>query len=344
MGENNKFDVFFERLEKRIDKKNPDNWNYFYINVLGKIIKLCFDSKDKLEKAKSTLKCKIVNFDGEPDSIFWCWDDNVADFIEEKSMDKNRYFKNKNACISFSQNVGIVATNFKTKKSYYITEDKYKQRFTFFPYLLIKMFAQWALTEELFYMHGAAISIDGKGALIVGDGKTGKSTLSVSCMLDDGIDFIADDFLLINKTGNLTAMPLYNSIILNKDTIKALKCDNKVIYEDENGRAILDNSDYKYPEKVNINMIFVSSLTDDDEPKIIKPKTNYQLIRFIVYIENLLGFLEDTDLLKNLISRFFGIPLYELKLCKDIEKNKKMICNFIKEIKSDEDFCTNSNI
>ena len=198
MGENNKLDVFFERLEKRISKKNGDSWNYFYINVSGKIIKLCFDSKDKLKKAKTTLKCRIVNFDGEPDSIFRCWDDNVADFIEEKNMDKNRYFKGKNACISFSQNIGIVATNFKTKNSYYITEDKFKQKFTFFPYLLTKMFAQWALTEELFYMHGAALSIDGKGVLLVGDGRTGKSTLSVSCMLD-GVDFIADDFFFINK-------------------------------------------------------------------------------------------------------------------------------------------------
>ena len=96
--------------------------------------------------------------------------------------------------------------------------------------------------------------------------------------------------------------------------------------------------------EIDIDMILVTSLTNEDEPKILKPKTNYQLIKFIKNIENLLGFFGDMDLLKEMINRFFGIPIYELQLCKDTEKNKKILYDFIKRGKKNENICSNSNL
>ncbi len=343
MENKNKLNAFFERIENRITKRDNEKWPFFYVNICGKIIKIRFDSEEKAEKVKSTLKTKIVQFEGKEDAFFECLDDNVSEYINEKQMNKNHYMRDECGCISFSLNVGIVATNFQTKKSYYITENKFRKNLVFFPYLLIKMFAQWALTENLLYMHGAAIRAYEKGILLVGEGKTGKSTLSVSCMLD-GMDLIADDFFLVNKIGKLKAMPIYSAIILNKDTRENIGINKKVIFEDDEGRAILDNSDYDYLNEIDIDMILVTSLTNEDEPKILKPKTNYQLIKFIKNIENLLGFFGDMDLLKEMINRFFGIPIYELQLCKDTEKNKKILYDFIKRGKKNENICSNSNL
>lgn len=58
--------------------------------------------------------------------------------------------------------------------------------------------------------HAAAVGHEGRGALLVGRGGSGKSTTSIACV-DAGMEFVGDDYTLLTRWPTPTAHSLYNS-------------------------------------------------------------------------------------------------------------------------------------
>ena len=64
-------------------------------------------------------------------------------------------------------------------------------------------------------VHGACVGMDGKGLLVCARGQRGKSTLSVTAMLD-GFDFVSEDYLILErKEKDLFASPIYSMVTLS---------------------------------------------------------------------------------------------------------------------------------
>ncbi len=68
----------------------------------------------------------------------------------------------------------------------------------------------WWRPLGLQIVHGAVVGKNGKGVLIVGKGGSGKSTIAFAC-LRSGMDFLGEDYCLIDVHRPLTALSLYST-------------------------------------------------------------------------------------------------------------------------------------
>jgi len=66
----------------------------------------------------------------------------------------------------------------------------------------------WMESRGCQLVHGAAIGVDGEGVLITGRGGLGKSTTALAC-LDAGLQYLADDFLVVEPGPTVRVHSLY---------------------------------------------------------------------------------------------------------------------------------------
>jgi GT2 family glycosyltransferase len=66
----------------------------------------------------------------------------------------------------------------------------------------------WMESRGCQLVHGAAIGVDGEGVLITGRGGLGKSTTALAC-LDAGLQYLADDFLVVEFGPTIRAHSLF---------------------------------------------------------------------------------------------------------------------------------------
>jgi len=69
----------------------------------------------------------------------------------------------------------------------------------------------WLRSRGLVLTHGAAVGTDQGGALIVGKGGRGKSTSAISCLFDQRMFYVADDYFILQPAPQPTAFSLFQS-------------------------------------------------------------------------------------------------------------------------------------
>lgn len=79
----------------------------------------------------------------------------------------------------------------------------------------------WMRQRSRHLVHAAAVGVQGKGALIVGRGGSGKSTTALTC-LTHGWDYASDDYCLVSCIDSPRAESLYNTAKLNADHLRNL--------------------------------------------------------------------------------------------------------------------------
>lgn len=82
---------------------------------------------------------------------------------------------------------------------------------------------QWmVLGRNSLCIHSAGVSVDGRGVLMTGTEKSGKSTTSLLCLMD-GMDFAGDDYVLLSDEGSgYRVHSLYSSAKLDDDSLHIL--------------------------------------------------------------------------------------------------------------------------
>jgi hypothetical protein len=78
------------------------------------------------------------------------------------------------------------------------------------------LFHWWAETKECQLVHAAAVGFGGGSLLITGKGGLGKSTAALSCLCN-GLDYIGDDYVLVQLGPIPTVHSLYCTAKLNHD-------------------------------------------------------------------------------------------------------------------------------
>ncbi len=81
--------------------------------------------------------------------------------------------------------------------------------------------AAWLATRDVQVLHAAAVAYDGRAALVLGPGGTGKSTTALAC-LHDGADYLGDDLTAIEIAPTPTVHALYATAKLTPDADRAL--------------------------------------------------------------------------------------------------------------------------
>lgn len=73
----------------------------------------------------------------------------------------------------------------------------------------------WALARPGRHLvHAGAVGVDGRGVLLAGPGKAGKSTTAAAC-LDGGMQFAGDDYVLVSAGERPVAHPLFGILRLD---------------------------------------------------------------------------------------------------------------------------------
>ncbi len=84
---------------------------------------------------------------------------------------------------------------------------------------LRNLFHWWMETRGFQLLHGAAVGRDGEGVLITGKGGLGKSTTALAC-LDAGLDYVGDDYLVVELSPVPRVHSLYSTAKLNWDQMR----------------------------------------------------------------------------------------------------------------------------
>jgi len=105
------------------------------------------------------------------------------------------------------------------------------------------IFQWWFNGKESTMLHSGAVSLNGRALLISGRGGSGKSTISLSCLMN-GKDYLGDDYVVVSDKKDITVSSLYNSVKLTRDSFKRFPGIQKLISnpgfsEDEKGVIFL---------------------------------------------------------------------------------------------------------
>ena len=330
-----KYYKFFDNRFTKTAEKIPVITKYLDLGV--KVIRLqiaCENFIHQLEQYFScTLKDNVCNY---TDTIY-VWKDDTQNFINEQ-------YKSKFITVAYqkqifiridSDNKTINAENPEEKKYYFIAEDFSYEALSKQGHLFVRLISQIVRTEHSALVHSAAVGIDGKGVLICAKGGSGKSTLSVSCLTND-FQYVADDYLILNKTNNLSALPIYSIITLSEHIYKQMPnlksefmCNNY-----NNTKYVLNISSYdnKVINSLPIKAIVFPNIKNLEEPIIEKTDKNRALTQFVFSTARQMYNDKNPQYIKLLISFIKDLDFYQINLSQDLDKNVKILKQFVKEL------------
>lgn len=338
---NNTISSFFEDVNRRILLKNGVNYLKFQVLLAGKIVEVRFWDEAEVILIKSSLVGRVLTEEkyNTPDSVIWCYTDDVNTYIPDSLRDKPLpegavtdvyQGKDSTGCIKITRNDEMAGADFIRNTYYYCRQVGIDYDDCKWGHPLVKIFYFWAEQEKLFILHSAAVGINNKGVLISARGGAGKSTLSVSCLLE-GLQFVADDYVIMPQVGEHQAVPLYTMVGLNRDMYDILKPDMPVIKTDEkrNGKKFFDASAYKFEETLPIKAIIYPQVTEESEPHIIQIEQGPVLVKLVHSSINQAGGRRDTETVKKMIAKLKDLPVYQFSLSHDLKKNVAFLKNFI---------------
>lgn len=322
----NTSEQFFDTLDHRVEHGKYNIYR-FRIKICGYIIELRFPSKEDAERIERDLVGQICREKGKEDAVFQFWTDDYNSCIGVKNLDKRYEYNSKNGYLLVVPSWMLIGVNLISRTFYYCRPTA-KAEVT--GYGIIALFYLWAKTKDMLVLHGAAVGINGRGVLIAAQGGGGKSTLSVSCLLQN-MDFVSDDHLLVNRYGPLQAMPLYKTIKLMPDMTEEIRPEMPVIWTDDSrgGKKTMDASSYVFCPHLSIEALIAPVITDCSEPAIRRITGEAVLNQLIQSTLQQIGTYRNFDAAQAIIVRFCGLPVYELQLCKDLSKNVELLRRFI---------------
>lgn len=317
---------FFKALDGRLEQ-NLQNKYRFWIKVCGYVIEFRFPSKEHAELIERRLVGQICYEENNSDAVFQFWTADYASYIGEENAAKRFEYEDENGYLRSVANKSLLGVDLSNKMFYYCRHELNSD-----PYWEQLLFYRWARAADMMLIHGAVVGVNGKGALITAQGGGGKSTLSVSCMLA-GMDFVADDYFLVNRHGALQAFPLYKIVKLHVDMAARIKPNLPVVWRDDsrNGKQTLDVSGCRICSMLPIHAIVLPRITENEQPEILETMQGEVMNEVIHSTLKQAGIFDYRKEARNMLLRFYGLPTYEMRLCKDLSKNVILLNRFIEK-------------
>lgn len=317
---------------KMLDQKLAASENYsIYVDICGRKIRLGFSSEEQAAIIERCLAGHIIQKPPVPDALFHFWADDYSRYVDKRGASERWRCKDENGWILYAPESRLLGARPSARTFYYCRHTS--QPSPPLPYWAVSsLVCQWAGTEGLLPVHGAAVGTGGKGVLLAAKGGGGKSTLAVSCLLA-GMELVSDDFLLLNTQGPVSAMPLFSMIKINPDMKTRLFLDLPLIWEDASrgGKQVLDASAMPLCRELPVCAVIFLELSGRDEPVISPPPPGPVSTRLIQMVLQQTGVYDPTATAA-IIRRLSGLPVYEMSLSKNPGKNVETLCAFIERM------------
>lgn len=336
--------TFFENVNKRILKKNGILYKNLQIVLAGKIVELRYWDTSEIALVRASLLGRVLPEEKYvvPDAVIWCYTDDVNIYIPDSFRDKPLpegaitdvyQGKDTTGCIKVTRSTEMEGADYIRKTYYFCRQAGTDYDDCMLGHPLIRCFYFWAEQEKLLILHSAAVGFNHKGVLISARGGAGKSTLSVSCLLE-GLDFVADDYVMMREAGERNALPLYTMVGLNSDMYQILKPNMPVIKTEEkrNGKKFFDASAYPFQEELPIKAIIFPNVTEGSEPRIVPTDRGSVLVKLVHSSVSQIGGRRDTEMIRRMIERLKDLPVYEFCLSKDLKKNVTVLKHFMEAL------------
>ena len=329
-----KYYVFLDNRFKKISEQNSVVTKYLDLGI--KVIRLQIAYKNFLPHLEKYFSCSLKDNVSNYDDTIYIWKDDIYSYISDQ------YNKSKWIAISHEkkesikidlENKIINAENGESKKYYFVAEDFSYDVLSKQGHLFVRLISQIVRTEHSVLVHSAAVGIDNKGVLICAKGGSGKSTLSVSC-LTNGFQYVSDDYLILSKTNNLSALPIYSIITLSEQIYKQMPnlksefmCNNY-----NNTKYVLNISSYDNTLVRNLQLkaVVFPKISNVVEPTIERTDKNKALTQLVYSTATQMDKDKDPQYIKQLISFIKDLDFYQINLSQDLDKNVKILKQFIK--------------
>jgi hypothetical protein len=229
------------------------------------------------------------------------------------------------------------AHNPETSTYYYAPEKLEPEEFIKQGHIFVQTFNKILKSPSTALVHGAAVGLDGKGILLCARGQRGKSTLAVRAVLD-GFDYVSDDYLVLGKEDSgLYAWPIYSIITLSPmmygdlyDTLDAKFVSNNA----RKDKYVFNIARYhdRFAPRYPIQLCMFTQIVTDAEPSVVactqaaKGRAVVQLVHSTI---NQMGDRHDIGTIRKLMRFVEHFPFYQINLCRDIEKNLRLLRNFL---------------
>jgi len=229
------------------------------------------------------------------------------------------------------------AYDHRTSTYYFAAEDYSPEEFIKQGHAFVRLFNRILKGPQCALVHGAAVALEGEGILFCARGQRGKSTLAVRAMLD-GFDYVADDYLTLERDGTgLYAWPIYSIITLGSimygdlyDTLQAKFVSNNA----RKDKYVFNISAYhdRFVRRCPIHLCMFPQIVQDEEPSIVlcnqrgKGRAIVQLVHSTI---SQMGDKHDISTVKKLVNFLRNLPFYQINLCRDGEKNIHCLREFL---------------
>jgi len=228
----------------------------------------------------------------------------------------------------------ITAFDEENRTVYYGVRDFTPEEFIKHGHVFIKALYRLNSLPNRHLVHGAAVGVNGVGALLCARGQRGKSTLTVNALLN-GFDYVADDYLLLDKeNGELFASPIYSIITLNPKMYQKMYDDFKGKFVSTNARFDkyvfnIDAYHHQFKEHYPIKVCIFPNICADKTPSIVSTDKGRGIAQMIHSTINQTNDDYNTDTVKKLLDFLKPFDFYQINLCIDIEKNTQCLYNFL---------------
>lgn len=170
-------------------------------------------------------------------------------------------------------------------------------------------------------VHGAAVAIDGRAALLLGNGGAGKSTTALACALA-GFEYLGDDYCAVEPGAGKVHL-VYRTAKLFQRTLALLpsledRVDNLERIAVEKGVMFLSPDDVKLKPSAELTAILLPRVSEDGGPPRLVPASRDETIKAVLP-STIGGLMGGTSVTPRLIMELVrSVPAYHLLLGPDI--------------------------
>jgi hypothetical protein len=317
---------YFSGIDRRI-AENPAPRRVYHIDIMGRFITLIFVGMEPDACLLASLRRVITDEAGETGETFYIWTGSIADYAPQSvDMSEGRWVYQRGGWkIILSLQFGYFKARFDLTGTSYIC---FAPCSAFPPDYISHPFVTelhwWARRHRMLLTHSAAVGAGGQGVLISAPGGKGKSTLALACLLA-GMDYVADDYLLLDEDGPPTARPIYSTGYLNPDSLELLPALKRHIIGEnaERGKLLIDLTPFEaqFVPSLTLKAIVFPELCGDSEPSVVPAAPAKPLIQMISSTAKQNREERNPDFFLALLGRTKGLPAYQIRLTRDVEAN-----------------------
>lgn len=224
-----------------------------------------------------------------------------------------------------------------TRTFYYAVQTFEPEEFIKRGHLCVRVLARILQGPERNLGHGAVIGLNGKGVLVCGMGYRGKSTLSVTAMLD-GFDYVSDDYLALEKqAGVLRAWPIYSIITLGPGVYQKLSSRLDAKFVSNNARKdkyVFNIARYheRFATAYPVNICMYPRFVKASEPSIEPGDRAIATDEFVWSSVMQTGETRDMRLIAKLCGFVDDLPCHRFNLTTDFFKNTRCLREFLEHL------------